>query len=128
MRIALEVARRFRDGTPPLSADRLSDRLRVPVRAVRAVLDELECAGVVVPLGGSERERRFQLGCPAERIAVLDVLAALRGTREAGRGDPELAGAVDAALAELAEGESKAAAGRTLADLLAGIPTGEEDS
>ena len=123
--IALEVARRFRDGTPPLSADALSDLLRVPVRTVRAVLAELERAGVLAALDASERELAYQLGRPAERIAVLDVLAALRGPREPGSGDPRVAGAVDAMLAEIGEGEAKAAGGRSLADLLADVPAAD---
>jgi membrane protein len=122
LRIALEVARAFRDAAPPWSAEALSEALRVPVRTARGVLADLAAAGLVVALQGADREGRWQPGRPAERIQVSDVLAALRGPREAAAGDPALAAAAGELLAELAEAEAKGAGGRTLAEVLAGIP------
>jgi membrane protein len=122
LRIALEVARAFRDAAPSWTADALSEALRVPVRTVRGVLADLESARVVAALDSAGHPGAWQLGRPAERILVADVLAALRGTREAAAGDPALAGVVGALLAELAEGEAKGAGGRSLADALAGVP------
>ncbi len=122
LRIALEVARGFRDGAAPWTADALSAALQVPVRTVRGVLAELESAGVVAALDPAGYADACQLGRPAERIQVADVLAALRGPREAAAGDPALAGVVGALLAELAEAEAKGAGGRSLADALAAIP------
>jgi membrane protein len=121
LRIALEVARAFRDRREPWSANELADALRVPVRTVRDVLIPLDESGVVVRLDDAEKEDGHQLGRPAEGIAVTDVLAALRGVREAIDGDAEVSAAVEALLAELDEGEAKGAAGQTLADLLARI-------
>ncbi len=123
LRIALEIARSFRDGTPPLSTDDLSDALQVPVRTVRSVLAALQARRIVVALDGSEREDSWQLGRAAERVQLLDVLAILRGPREPSRGDARVTASVESLLAELAEGEAKAAGGQTLADLLARIPS-----
>ncbi len=122
MRIAVEIGRAFRDGARPLSAADLADLLSVPVRTVRAVLAALQARRIVAALDGAEREDGWQLGRPAERIQVVDVLAALRGPREPLRGDPSVVHSVDGLLAELAEGEAKAAAGQTLADVLSHIP------
>jgi membrane protein len=121
LRIALEVARAFRDGTPAWTEDALSEALRVPVRTVRAVLADLEAAGLVAALAPAGRAA-WQLGRPAERILVADLLAALRGAREVAGGDPALAGAVGQLLAEIDEAAVKGAGGRSLADLLAEIP------
>jgi membrane protein len=122
LRIALEIARGFRDAAPPWTADALSESLRVPVRTVRGVLADLDSAGVVVALDARGHAGAWQLGRPAERILVSDVLAALRGPRELAAGEPALAAAVGSLLAELAEAEAKGAGGRSLADLLAEIP------
>jgi membrane protein len=122
LRIAVEIGRSFRDGRPPWTEDELSDALQVPVRTVRSVLVPLQVARVVSPVDGSERDGGWQLGRPADRIQVVDVLGALRGSREAAAGDPQVRQAVDAVLAELAEWQSKAAAGLTLAQLLDGVP------
>ena len=122
LRIALEVARAFRDAAPPWTADALSEALRVPVRTVRGVLADLESGQVVAALGATERAGSWQLGRPAERIQVSDVLAALRGPREALAGDPPLAGAVGAVLGELTEAEAKGAGGRSLAEVLEAVP------
>jgi cysteine desulfurase len=123
LRIVVEIARSFRDSTSPFSADDLSDQLRIPVRAVRAVLAELQSARIVAALDDAEKGGAWQLGRPAERIQVIDVLASLRGGREPSRGDPVISRSVEALLAELAEGESKAAGGQTLADVLTRIPS-----
>lgn len=122
LRIALEVARAFRDAAPPWTADALSEALRVPVRTVRGVLADLEAGRVVAALESSERAGSWQPGRPAERILVSDVLAALRGPRELLAGDPPLASALGAVLGELAEAEAKGAGGRSLAEVLDAVP------
>jgi hypothetical protein len=53
------------------------------------------------------------------------VLAALRGSREPVAGDVVVTQTVERLLAELAEGEAKAAAGQSLAQVLASIPPAE---
>jgi len=123
LRIVLEIARAFRDGGSPWTPDELSETLRVPARTVRDVLAGLQRAGVVVALDAAEKQHAYQLGRPAERIQVVDVPNALRGPREPGGGEKEVRRVVEKLLAELAEGEAKAAAGRSLADVLEPIPT-----
>jgi membrane protein len=122
LRIALEIARAFRDGAPAWTAEALAEAMDVPVRTVRAVLAELERAGIVAPRGAAEDEGAFQLGRPAETIPVTEVVAALRGVREKTRGDPDVSVAVEGVLGELDAGAEKGAAGRSLADLLAALP------
>lgn len=124
LRIALEVARAFRDAAPAWTADALSDALRVPVRTVRGVLADLESGQLVAALSASEHPGSWQLARPAERILVADVLSALRGPREALAGDLPLANAVGAVLGELAEAEAKGAGGRSLAEVLEEVPAG----
>jgi membrane protein len=128
LRIAVEIARAFRDTSRPLSADDLSDALRVPVRSVRAVLARLQEARIVSALDASEKENGYQLGRPAERIHVIDVLTALRGSRDPMTGDRRAAETVEALLAEVEEGATKGAAGRTLADVLDGLPPAPESA
>jgi membrane protein len=122
LRIALEVARSFRDGAPSWSSEALAEVLDVPVRTVRAVLAELERAGIVAPRGAVGEEGCFQLGRPAESIPVTEVVGALRGSREKARGDREVSEPVEAVLDELDAAVEKGAAGRSLADLLAALP------
>ena len=126
LRIALEVGLAFRDARDPWTADGLADALRIPVRTVRDVLRTLQAAHLVAALEGSEREDAYQLGRPAEGIAVVAVLAALHGPREPLTGEAAMNRTVETLLAELAEGEVKAAGGQSLADLLAQIPTPAE--
>jgi hypothetical protein len=52
----------------------------------------------------------------------VDVLMALRGSREARVPEDALARRVDELLSELGEGEAKAAGGQTLADVLERAP------
>lgn len=122
LRIALEVARRFRDRAPGVDPGALSDALHAPVRTVRDVADRLSEAGVLAYRAGDANEETLTLGQPAEQIAVTDVLHALRGEREPSGGDPLAARVVEAVLSELAESAAKGAGGRTLADLLAQLP------
>jgi len=121
LRIAVEVARSFRDGAPVWTADSLAEALDVPVRTVRGVLADLDRAGLVAPRGAVEKEGGYQLGRPAEAIPVTAVVRALRGVREKAAGDPAVSDAVAGVLGELETGAEKGAAGRTLADLLAAL-------
>jgi len=122
LKIALMVARAFRDRGGMLTAEELGARVSVPVRTVREVLRSLEAAGVVAPRGLEEQTGGYQLGRPAEDIAVLDVIEALRGRRETVAGDPEVRTLVSATMSAIDEGLSRVAAGRSLADLLAELP------
>lgn len=118
LRIALEIARAFRDGTAPWTADALADSLKVPVRTVRDVLSHLQEAGLLSPTGAQDREGAYQLGRPIDSIPVITVLAALRGDREPFDGDHDLGAVVEKTLEEMKEGEANAVQSRTLGDLL----------
>jgi membrane protein len=90
--LALEIARAFRDGGPAWTDDELSDGLDVPVRTVRAVLSELEAAGIVCARTGEDRGGVVQLARPAEptRLARLpgDPDRCRGFTASGGRSDP----------------------------------------
>jgi membrane protein len=118
LRLALSVARRFEAGAAALDASEVAKMLGVPVRTVRDVAAHLLAAGILSVRLDDAREDALQLGRPAERIRVTEVLDALRGRREALGGDPAVGGAIDNLLSEVDEGALKGAAGRTLADLL----------
>ncbi len=122
MRIAVEVARAFRSGRSGGTADELADRLRASVRTVHRVLADLEAAGIVSQRGDRKQAGGYQLARPADQIAATDVVAALRGPREALSGEAALVTAVDRLLAEIDEGAVKGARGQTLADVVAAIP------
>ena len=128
LRIVVEIARSFRDRASPWTSDELSDALRVPARTVREILVPLGEARIVAALDDSEKESGVQLGSPADSIRVTDVLTALRGPRENTQGDPAVVESVEKLLAELGEGETKAADGRTIADLLATLPATPDGS
>ncbi len=121
LRIALEVARAFRDQAPAWTDDALSEALDVPVRSVRDVIADLEQAGVVAPRGAVEREGGYQLGRPAESIPVTAVVRALRGVREAEAGSPDVSATAARVFDELEAGAEKGVADQTLADLLASL-------
>ena len=128
LRLALEVARAFRDRWPPQTAEALSDRLGSSLRIVSEAMVAFEKAGIVNLCGSGESESRFQLGRPAENVLVGDVLAAVRGGRSreaaAAVGDPavretlerveQVLSAEDAAARPVQE--------RSLAQLLEGMP------
>jgi membrane protein len=118
LRIAIQVAQTFRDACPAETTDRLAIELDAPVRVVRDVLAQLEAAGILSRRGGSSDEDGFQLGQPAERIRVIDILAALRGVRDPGAGDGT-AGVVGRLLKDLDRATVSGGGARTLAELLA---------
>ncbi len=122
LRIALEIARSFRAGSGGLADEALADDLAVPIRTVRDVLAQLQSAGLLAALAGADRPGLFQLARPAEAIRVADVLAALRGAREAQAGDAGLGRVVEAVLGEFEQGLARGAASRSLAELLAPLP------
>lgn len=129
LRIAVAVARAFRDHAGPVTAVRLSDLLDLPVRAVRDLLESFEDAGLLAVCAVEERERAYLPARPIEDILLTDLLAAMRGPRRetspdtpetspATRDDEVVAQVVDtldAAVAEVADGCS-------LATMLAATP------
>jgi membrane protein len=110
--IALEVARRFDVSGEPLTADALAETLDVRVRTIREILDALEEAGIVAELSDEDKAGQFQLGRPAERVHVGDVLVALRGERE------PLAPEVDQVFERIDKQLGEVVEHQTLADLL----------
>lgn len=125
LRMAIEIALRFCAGAEPWTSDELADALSVPVRTVREVLVPLQEMRIVSSVDVPGTEHGLQLGRPADTIRVVDVLAALRGERDPGAGDPGVRQATDRLLEELAEGEAKAADGQTLADVIVRIQRGD---
>ncbi|HXV37098.1 MAG TPA: YhjD/YihY/BrkB family envelope integrity protein [Myxococcota bacterium] len=122
LRGALLVARAFDASGEPETLESLTAKLDAPIRVVRDVLGQLEAAQILSRRGGSGEEGALQLAQPSSKIRVLDVLAALRGTREAVEGDAG-ALAVEKLLAGL---DARAAHGEgslTLAELLAAQPS-----
>jgi membrane protein len=112
--IAVEVARRFELGADPCTADELADALDVRIRTVRDVLDALETAGILAERADDDRSGGFQLGRPAERIPVGEVLRAIRGERE------PVTAAIDGVFEELEKRQREITEQETLADLLRG--------
>jgi membrane protein len=128
VRLALQVARSFRDREPAESLTEIADALEVSLRAAAELLDRLETAGIVRACQREEQEASFQLGRPAEDITVSEVLNAIRGGRRAPATQPgdsteqlhriEMARTVNRLLGSM---ESIAAplGSRSLSDLLA---------
>ncbi len=118
--LALAVARAFRDSAPPWDTDQLSDRLDIPLRTVRGVLDQLERAGIVSRREVEDRGEAVQLARPAESIRVADVLGALRGPRETPIGVEDLRSVVEAVTERI---DRRALEGDVdLAELLGDLP------
>jgi len=124
--LAARMARAFRDGEGGKTAEGLAADLDVPVRTVRALLDDLERAGLVAPCGGDKLDG-FQLGRAAESIPVSELLIALRGPADAAlrrvAGDPPLC----ALFAELDGELGRLLRERSLAEIAAGEPARSVD-
>jgi len=120
--ITLEVARTFRDTRPGWNADGLADELKVPVRTVRDVVSRLEHDGILSERREGDEHEGYQLGRPAEKVLVTDVIGCMRGGRTRIEADSAVAQPVESLLSELAAGEVQSAAGKTIADLLVDVP------
>jgi membrane protein len=81
--IAVRLARGFDAGATPISAEHLSEDLRLSIRSAREILSDLERAGVASRAAAHDREDAFQLGRAADQISVVELLSALRGPRGA---------------------------------------------
>ena len=133
MRVIVEVARAFRDRWPPQTAETLSDRLGSSLRIVTELLVRFEKAGIVTVCGSGEVEASFQLGRPAEDLAVGEILSAIRGTRSATpaaiAGDPAVRNTmrrVEKVLMDVEEALTPVR-NRSLADLLRDLPAQPAD-
>lgn len=115
LRVTIAVASAFRSAEEPPTAEDLSERLRLPVRVVRNLVDPLEEARILAKRAAPNDEA-YSLGRPAEQIRVLDVLNSLRGERDSGAEPDAL---VDKVLADLNAAAIAGPAGRSIAELLA---------
>jgi membrane protein len=120
--LAARMARAFRAGLGGLTAEELAGGLDVPVRTVRALLGDLEAAGLVAPRGDDKLDG-YQLGRAAESIPVSELLTALRGPADAAlrrvSGDPPLC----ALFEQLDDELGRMLRERTLAALATGAPS-----
>ncbi len=124
--IAVQCARRFLEGTPPWTAEELSDALDVPLRTVRDVVGALAEAGLLVACGRDEGVA-YQPARPLEQIRVADVLAALRGDRDLHLAVSELSRRVAETLAEVDRVAAAPAEARNLRDLAEELRGAVED-
>jgi len=114
LRVVIAVAAAFRDAAAPLTAGDLSKSLRLPVRTVRDIADHLTRVRILAERTTPEDEA-YSLGQPADRIRVVDVLAALRGERDPNGETDEI---VDGVMAELASVVSRGPGSRSIEELL----------
>jgi membrane protein len=122
--VATRMARGFCAGEAGFTAEGLAEELDVPVRTVRSILTELETAGLVAPRGDAKLDG-YQLGRAAERITVVDLLDALRGSDEAALRRVASDPALQTLLEEVDHDLEATLRGRTLADLVGSVdPSG----
>lgn len=115
-RLLVEVARRFRSGGAPLTAEDLAQRLALPRGAVLRLLRRLDARGLLLPVesrADPAASPAYVLIQPAEQIRLDQILAA---------SDPqpveETPGALAEALGRLGEARRQVAAQTSLGDLL----------
>ncbi len=130
LRLLVELARGFRDGWPPESADRLSTRLGSSLRTVANLLVRFERVGLVTLCGAGDGESQYQLGRAAASIELGEVFLALRGRRQdrvhGGEADTNhtTERRVEDLLAEVQEATAALRA-RTLLDVIEPLPRRE---
>lgn len=125
--LATEIARRFAAGSAPWTADDLADALRTAPRVVRELLAALEAAGIVAGSAGEERDAVYLLARPAEKLSVLDVLAALRGDASGVAPRGPVGSTVGALLDEVRHAAAAGPGGVTLAMLAERAGAGSVD-
>jgi len=93
--IAVTLIKRFAFGEPPLTANKVSDQLDIPIRLVRDILFELTEAGIVCEVkDGTDKQPAYQPARDINQLTIYYVSAALD---QKGAGDipvastPELA-------------------------------------
>jgi membrane protein len=115
--IAVRLARGFDSGAAPISAEQFSEDLRLSIRSAREILGDLERAGVATRAALQDREDAFQLGRAADRVAVQDLLGALRGGRGSALPPDASGAALSRTLAEIDRRTAEAVVDLTLEDL-----------
>ncbi len=125
LRLAVEVARAFHEHEPPPAADDLADRLEMPVRTVRELLEALEVERVIALCAVDDREGGYLPARPLGDISAEDVLKAIRGSRRSPRRSAasgpaagETQQSVDQVLGELDRVVAGVAGERSLADMV----------
>ena len=119
MQNSLHVARAFRDRSPPCTPEELADCVDLSVREVNGILERLMAVGILAETVRGGRGHAFQLGRPADDIALADILLGLRGERRAVViGEDEVNDLVEGIIGELRGLESPFVDGRTLSDLM----------
>ncbi len=115
LRLTVEVAERFYRGDIPISALHLAQSVDIPLRLVNDIRFTLHEAGIVKELDEGAESYAFVPGRMLEKIAVRDVIAALREHRgetfklaadDEGRTILGVVGQADAAAADAYAGES----------------------
>ncbi len=72
------IIKNFLDGTPPVTSEELSISLKIPVRLVRDIVQDLNSAGLVsFVIHGDSKERHFQPGMDINSLTVSYVLTRL---------------------------------------------------
>ncbi|MCA9250911.1 MAG: YihY family inner membrane protein [Phycisphaerales bacterium] len=120
---AITVAVPFSRGLGPVSAERLIDKLNLPIEAIRRLVERLERSGVLCRVDrGADTEDHYVLAKPPSEIRLLDVVGLDAGnlTGEDGAGyDRDLADGVTAITDTCFQSKLGAL---TLADALANLP------
>lgn len=117
--VLAEIAESFRRGGEPPTTDDLVERLSVPASIVQGLLKVLQQNGFILPVGTSSPQ--WMPARPLDRIALGDVLAAVRESGESTGPSPDRAHLPETVnrIAALIETEGHASiAGRSLADIL----------
>jgi membrane protein len=80
VRIFHLLVKNFQQGSDPLSATQISQRLEIPLRLTRQFLEELTCTGLAVQtVKGHKHESTFQPGRDIEHLTVQYALGAYEG-------------------------------------------------
>jgi DNA-binding IscR family transcriptional regulator len=113
--IVLAVDHAFRHGQGPLTMDSLMNKVDLSAESVRAVVDRLVAADVLCAIASSRgNETRLTLSRPADRLPLLEIIAAVDASTKSPTGQKNPFGAP---IERLRRTIDTALQGRTLADL-----------
>jgi len=121
------VAEAFHFGRPPFSVEELAEKLDIPVRICRELLEMLTESGYLVQTAGEIPS--YQPACVLENITIKDVLATLKnfgGDCKIGRLSPGEK-ALQEILARIDASSSAALSGMTLKDLVGITPPADSE-
>lgn len=120
LRIFHLMTKRFSQAQKALSAQEISEALKIPVRLVRQLLDELIEVGLVVETtGGPKHQTSYQPGRTIEHLTVKEVLDAYerRGLSYDEVGQTEQEGSLTSYLKNLSEALEQASGNATLKEI-----------